>query len=189
MQTSSPTQGCMLQSFTLNRSACISSGQVPCARVGTSMWRNLLVKPPLQACVHGDHSVQGCKVQSRSQLPVWQFWVSVFVSHGSPPFLGFTTRWRSRSLVPPPHSAVHSLKSDHPDILQSTGHLSWLQTRVYTNFGHIMPFSLGAVMISRVSVCTPPHCSIPPPGSFLVPSRSHKSSHGTGCPSLLHSPD
>merc|ERR1719453_898170 len=42
--------------------------------------------------------------------------------------------------------------TDHLDISQSTGHFFFRRRA-----GHLMPNSFGATMISRASVCQPPH--------------------------------
>merc|ERR1719240_2485963 len=57
----------------------------------------------------------------------------------------------------PSQMLLHVVHGDHLDISQSTGHLIWLHFFLRSSAGHLMPNSFGATMISRASVCQPPH--------------------------------
>ena len=80
-------------------------------------------KKTIQSIGHGDQSLQGSRVQLRSQETVSHARSSVGVSHSLPLFFGMTMMLRVLVFTPPSQSLVHVDDSDHRDITQSTVHL------------------------------------------------------------------
>jgi len=77
----------------------------------------------LQTAEHVDQLVQFLNAQ-KPQAAVLHGFDSVGEPHASPPFMGNCNTFRVLLLTPPPHSLLHVVQLDHPEILQLTGHFT-----------------------------------------------------------------
>mmetsp|Transcript_132346 Transcript_132346/g.423479 ORF Transcript_132346/g.423479 Transcript_132346/m.423479 type:complete len:401 (+) Transcript_132346:224-1426(+) len=118
-------------------------------------WRSRTWNPPLQALEQGDQPVQPANLQSSSQASSPQLVLSVVESQGRPPPEGCCRVERTRSMMPPPHWALHALQPLHSSTTQSTGQVCSLHLRFMARGGHALP-KLDGTTMERTSFCTPP---------------------------------
>mmetsp|Transcript_13453 Transcript_13453/g.29484 ORF Transcript_13453/g.29484 Transcript_13453/m.29484 type:complete len:236 (+) Transcript_13453:625-1332(+) len=138
-----------------SRCAECHSAQDPWPFAAVFSLRTRKAKPLSQALLQVLHGVQGASSQSASQAAVPQLLASVVVSQGRPPCFASILTWRTRSCMPPSHSALQELHPPQSPSLQSTGHSCTLHGTVFFRIPHSMP-RLGFTTMYRSIVCDPP---------------------------------
>mmetsp|Transcript_48188 Transcript_48188/g.135622 ORF Transcript_48188/g.135622 Transcript_48188/m.135622 type:complete len:388 (-) Transcript_48188:989-2152(-) len=156
-------QGRVLQRRNCSLRLLFQRGQEPrpFALIFTGLMRSL--RPVSQALEHGPHSSHSASSHGALQAPTLHVTVSDSSGHGSPPFFGSWSRWRSRVMMPPSHSDEQLVHSDQAETLQATGQGSMLHVRSILSGGHSVPLT-DCMTMRRLRICWPPpqlfeHCS------------------------------
>mmetsp|Transcript_5251 Transcript_5251/g.15144 ORF Transcript_5251/g.15144 Transcript_5251/m.15144 type:complete len:262 (-) Transcript_5251:1363-2148(-) len=147
------------------RSWLCGPGQLPVPTANSRTFRVRCCVPLPQVALQADHSVHLLNLQSWLQACALHSCASVTLPQGWPPCSAFWSTFRIRSLMPPPHSAEHSLHPLQTPTLQSTGHFSAPQFCINFSGGQPAPRTGGEITV-RVSSRRPP----PPQGTEQTPS-------------------